>query len=431
MAITPTGIPWLDQWILSQGGTLAGQDTDVPPVASPQPTYESSRRFLKNYISGDSAGSDDYDSNLTGGYAPDIGIGESFQSLITSAAGLFDKFDVGSAVDVEKGAKGLFSGGLEGLIEGVKLDFNNFISTQFDPLNTYTTYNQGPLSNMIRALQDPSVGTGRKVGASILGIGSTVLGGPFGLFGSLASVLNSMGAFHEWDPDQDSNLAFNPATSKFEWDSETPGGGGIQWGPKSARNMAEDITKNHPDEWVTIQNEEGDKMGQIQGKDLSNWVDQTMGVLGPDGRMSMSAYQDPFALGYMDDVFGTGPSMSLEFPGMTDADAMSSLSNMYGNAWNSLAADNPNLGYNQLATLASQKASELGDFIDLGGYYDSGPYGGIDSLSGLSMDDAMAAAMEEAGPTGTVDSGGEGASNDSDSDNSWDGAYDSSAEGYL
>lgn len=407
MAITPTGISWLDQWILSQGGTLAGQDTDVPPVASPQPTYESSRRFLKRYISGDSAGSDDYDSNLTGGYAPDIGIGESFQSLITSAAGLFDKFDVGSIVDVEKGSKGLFSGGLEGLVEAAKTDFNNFISTTFDPLNNYTTYNQGPWGNAIRAFQDPSVGPGRKFGAAMIPLGSTFIPGA-NLFGALASALNSMGAFHEWDPDQDSNLAFNPATSKFEWDSEAPGGGGIQWGPESARNMAEDITKNHPDEWVTIQNEEGDEMGKIQGKDLFNWVDQTMGVLGPDGRMSMSAYQDPFALGYMDDMFGTGPSMSLDFPGMTNSEALGSLSNMTGNAFNSVMADAyaQGLGYNEGIAAAQQAADEMA------GDWSTGPYGG--TIGGMSLDAAFDAAMQEAGPTGTVDSGSEGGSDGND-----------------
>jgi len=421
MAINPTGISWLDQWILSQGGKLRGDTADTPDAtaASAPPQYYP-KRWVDRYLTDENW---DYnDDSSVSGPSPSISVGESFESLFDSAKGIFDNFEVGDVFDVGEGAKGLFSGGLGGLVDGIKADFSNFLAAEFDPINTYTRGNQGPFSNMVRALQDPSVGMGRKVGASMLGVGSTLLGGllggPFGLFGGAASALNSMGAYHDWNPNEDSNLAYNPATSKFEWDSEAPGGGGIQWGPKSARNMAKDITENHPDEWVTIQNEEGAPLGQIQGKDLADWVDMTTGVLGPDGRMSMSAYEDPFALGYMTDMFGPGPSMSMDFPGMTNSEALGSLSNKEGYAWNSLAANNPTLGYNDLVDLAAREQAQLEESMALSGDWASGPYGG--TIGGLSLDDAFANAMEEAGPTGTVDSGSDGSSNGS-SNNDGDG----------
>ena len=403
MAITPTGIPWLDQWILSQGGTLAGQDTDVPPVASPQPTYESSRRFLKRYISGDSAGSDDYDSNLTGGYAPDIGIGESFQSLITSAAGLFDKFDVGSIVDVEKGSKGLFSGGLEGLVEAAKTDFNNFISTTFDPLNNYTTYNQGPWGNAIRAMQDPSVGWQRALGAAAIPIGMMAIPGG-NLFGALASALNSMGAYHSFT-NADSNIEFNESTGKLEWDSTDPGAGGIQWGRLNALNSLEDLAERDPDRQIAYtQTYVDDETGET--------VKDTLGYITADMAHAIMAsnatsnFYDPMS----DNL--TGPNwsnqMSLDFPGMTNSEALGSLSNMTGNAFNAVMGEAyaQGLGYNEAIAAAQQAADEMA------GDWSTGPYGG--TIGGMSLDAAFDADMQEAGPTGTVDSGSEGGSDGND-----------------
>jgi hypothetical protein len=398
MAITPTGISWLDQWILSQGGTLAGQDTDVPPVTSPQPTYESSRRFLKRYIEG----SDDYDSNPTGGYAPDIGIGESFQSLITSSAGLFDKFDVGSIVDVEEGAKELFSGGLEGLIEGVKLDFNNFYSTQFDPLNTYTTYNQGPWGNAIRAMQDPSVGWQRALGAATIPIGMMAIPGA-NLFGALASALNSMGAYHSFT-NADSNIEFNESTGKLEWDSTDPGGGGIQWGRQNALNSLEDLAERDPDAQIAvtaIDDETGNKYTVGYVDPMTAWAAYGPGVEG----WGLSTGEEL-------EGFTTGPNwsnqMSMDFPGMTNSEAFSSLSNMTGNAFNAVMGEAyaQGLGYNEAISAAQQAADEMA------GDWSTGPYGG--TSKGMSLDDAFAAAMEEAGPTGTVDSGSAGDSGGAD-----------------
>lgn len=388
MAINPTGLSWLDQWILSQGGELRGETADTPAsTSSSTPSQYYPKRWVDRYLTEENW---DYnDDNAISGPSPSISVGESFGSLFDSAKSIFDNFEVGDVFDVGEGAKGLFSGGLGGLVDGIKSDFSNFWAEEFDPLNNPSFTNQGPWGNAIRAWQDPSVSWQRALGATAIPIGAMAIPGA-GLFGAVASALNAMGAYHDFT-DADSNISFNVATDKFEWDSTDPGGGGIQWGRQNAFNTALNEARENPEMTVDVtapyydeaSDEWDTRTFETPIGALATYLDPST----PD--MAFATTGSPGAWFDQNSVSTFGNQMSMSFPGMTNSEALGSLSSREGNAFNSVMADAyaKGLGYNEaMAAVERAEAQAYHDSVTSDGTWTGGADGS--GMSGsMSTDD--------------------------------------------
>ena len=175
--------------------------------------------------------------------------------------------------------------------------------------------------------------------------------GAFGLFGD---ILNSMGAYHQFNPATDSNLFADPETGLSTWGSISPGGGGSQRGTLNLLNQLQDFGGSYPNRQVqtpsrTIYHEDGSSTVVPQyanARDLAYIMDR--------GERAPGLYTQQTPVGYQD--FGEGHNVTnqeaLNTYNLTGAGA---LLNEAG------AILGPDAGYNETRDLADAMAEAVQD----------------------------------------------------------------------
>ncbi len=194
---------------------------------------------------------------------------------------------------------------------------------------------------------------GRKVAAGmmpVLSAGGLGLGGSaLGLFGG---IFNAMGAHHDYNPNVDSNLFMDPDQGLVGFDSKSAGGGGMQEGMLNMTNMVEDMVNkglggeyvNTPQGFVTANNLNSYFQGNGKFDDLSGE---------PLGYGSLAYNGIPS--GYEPSGYGD----------LSSNQAIDSLNNMSGDAWNSVASDvyASGGGYNDAVQAAENEAEALAESV--------------------------------------------------------------------
>jgi len=169
--------------------------------------------------------------NIPGQLWKDISnIPESLGELATGASSMYN--DAGRSVkeDTEEKTTGLLG--------------------RTDPDSFFRRTLSGGLQH---ALTDPKSSLGERAGA-LLGMGVSAampfpLTAGLGLFGG---ILNSMGAYHDYDKSKDTDLSFDPDSGELSWGgigSHAQGGG--QYGSLNNMNMINDIAERFPDEYIS------------------------------------------------------------------------------------------------------------------------------------------------------------------------------------
>jgi len=194
----------------------------------------------------------------------------------------------------------------------------------------------------------PSFINGRKVAAGMMPVASILgLGTTGGLFGMLGGGLNAMGFHHDYNPNVDSNLFMDPDQGLVGFDSKSAGGGGMQEGMLNMTNMVEDmVNKGLGEEYINT------PQGYIRANDLNDYF--------------KTERDDEFGYGqlaYDGTPYGYGPS---GYGDLNTNEAINSLSNLSGDAWNELAGSvyAQGGGYDDAVAQAEQEASDLAQ-----GYY--------------------------------------------------------------
>ena len=161
--------------------------------------------------------------------------------------------------------------------------------------------------------------------------------------GIMGSILRNMGAHHEykgadmsgggmWDVSPDSNLYVDPETGFAKWDSSSPGGGGTQQGVLNLYNMLQDIGTKDPGYQVET------PRGWANARDDGLFTDE------------------PTNFGQQQSGYGN----------LNNNEAVQSLANQEGTAWNKLSAEIQATGggYNDQLHGSLAAASNLQDQID-------------------------------------------------------------------
>ena len=194
----------------------------------------------------------------------------------------------------------------------------------------------------------PSFINGRKVAAGMMPVASILgLGTTGGLFGMLGGGLNAMGFHHDYNPNVDSNLFMDPDQGLVGFDSKSAGGGGMQEGILNMENQVEDmVNKGLGEEYINT------PQGYIRANDLNDYF--------------KTERDDEFGYGqlaYDGTPYGYGPS---GYGDLNTNEAINSLSNLSGDAWNELAGSvyAQGGGYDDAVAQAEQEASDLAQ-----GYY--------------------------------------------------------------
>tara|TARA_R110002020_G_scaffold461784_1_gene680891 strand:+ start:4329 stop:5561 length:1233 start_codon:yes stop_codon:yes gene_type:complete len=211
----------------------------------------------------------------------------------------------------------------------------------------------------------PSFINGRKVATSMMPVLSAAglgLGGSaLGLFGG---IFNAMGAHHDYNPNVDSNLFMDPDQGLVGFNSKSAGGGGMQEGMLNMTNMVEDmVNKGLGEEYINT------PQGYIRANDLNDYF--------------KTERDDEFGYGqlaYNGIPSGYEPS---GYGDLSSNQAIDSLNNMSGDAWNSVASDvyASGGGYNDAVQAAENEAEALAEYQGWADF-DDGSGGDEDSSAG-------------------------------------------------
>ena len=206
---------------------------------------------------------------------------------------------------------------------------------------------------------------GRKVATGmmpVLSAGGLGLGGSaLGLFGG---IFNAMGGHHDYDPNVDSNLFMDPDQGLVGFDSKSAGGGGMQEGMLNMTNMVEDmVNKGLGGEYINT------PQGYVRANDLNDYF--------------KTERDDEFGYGqlaYNGIPSGYEPS---GYGDLSSNQAIDSLNNMSGDAWNSVASAvyASGGGYNDAVQAAENEAEALAEFVGWADF-DDGSGGDEDSSAG-------------------------------------------------
>lgn len=189
---------------------------------------------------------------------------------------------------------------------------------------------------------------GRKVAAGMMPVLSAAglgLGGSaLGLFGG---IFNAMGAHQDYNPNVDSNLFMDPDQGLVGFDSKSAGGGGMQEGMLNMTNMVEDmVNKGLGEEYINT------PQGYVRANDLNDYF--------------KTKRDDEFGYGqlaYDGTPYGYGPS---GYGNSNTNEAIDSLSNLSGDAWNELAGSvyDQGGGYNDAVEQAQTMATAMQEAKD-------------------------------------------------------------------
>ena len=240
----------------------------------------------------------------------------------------------------------------------------------------------GASSSFLQGFNDSSQSGGAQF-AGLMGAGLTsAMGMSAAPVSILGGIFNGLGYHHDWDPGKNTSLSYNPDGQRLSWEGaagSSDNDGGHQYNVnRNMENMLEDIDQRY--------NQGGPENG------MKEWVQWEQ----PDGR---GLYADPYELashlrdttdrygiptdGFSDSVLGGVEGLfthnpfsmqrseyydyadKLGGPNMSNRDALSSLENRYGMAWNAIEGN----GYNEQVANAEIAANSLRDTMyvsDLG-----------------------------------------------------------------
>ena len=248
----------------------------------------------------------------------------------------------------------------------------------------------------LSAIRGESENYGRKFGAAAVPIGAALMGlagastAPLAILGGL---FNTMGAYHDYDPNADTNMTIDPETGLVSWNSTNMGGGGMYQGMPNAENFVESLAAKDPNMMMhTGITEDGQKTySNIQDlNDYMSYNRQVMDTASP-------YYGGDMHGGFLDSTSDTPWSYAASnYANLSNAEAMNSLSSRTGNAYNAIASDVYDKGgsYNDIGPAVAQALADKAAAAEIAA---AGAAGGHD-FSGYAGDDAWSADNMGDGP---------------------------------
>ena len=249
----------------------------------------------------------------------------------------------------------------------------------------------------------------RKLAAHTLPVAAAFMGPQAGLLGVFGGLFNKMGAYHNYDPNADTNITIDPETGLVGWDSTNMGGGGMYQGMLNAENFAEDLAARDPNMSVHVgKNDQGmPTYSNIQ--DLSDYMAFARQANNPNSEFfMMDAYNDPTYAATTDTPWAYGKS---NYANLSNNEAINSLSNRTGNAWNHIGS----------ITKSDQEANELAEqaLASLQAAAWHAANFGTGGNSGLGAD-YDAGVSSYTGVAGNTSGSGEGSDTGIGGDDDWD-----------
>lgn len=205
---------------------------------------------------------------------------KQFQSILgRSISTIQDLKSIVQNQQAKEAEKGLFPGfelGLGNLgktiAEGAENLFNSLGASK--PGDPITLMNSSPWGMFGRAMNDPGLDTASKIGAGIVGVGSLL--GPFTPVTMFGTVMNALGAHHDYDPQFDKDITIDTKTGRVQGSGtgkahaspeefERDRGFLSYYNPDVRNNLIEKMGERAPNETLTI---DGVKMTMQQAADI-------------------------------------------------------------------------------------------------------------------------------------------------------------------
>jgi len=276
---------FLQRFVTNRGATFPSLASDIEPVV---PAMETNiPRVYKGAVGLFDQLGHDGDSQVPDGAPPSK---TTFKGALDSIKGTLSGLLGSSSSSSSPSSATSFS--LGDLIGGAK------------PGDPVTFMNAGPMGMMGRALNDPTLDTGSKVAASIVGLGS--LAGPFAPITMLGSIVNTLGGYHSFDPENDRDLTLDINSGRLGWSGVTGFSnpeeaaarmGGIQYG--SPNNLSTLLSAGDEKVNTTYTTPDGTVLsGPVSAKTLAQ--EYATGVEGMFGRGPEDLFSG--SLGYDDSM---------------------------------------------------------------------------------------------------------------------------------
>lgn len=254
-------------------------------------------------------------------------------------------------------------------------------------------YGQGAGPSFLKGFNDSSLPMGARAAGLMGALGSSAIGMPAAPVSILGGIFNGLGYHKDWDPGKNTSLSYNPEGQRLSWEGAAgsmDNDGGHQYNVnRNMENMLEDIDQRYNQgdgmkEWVQWEQPDGRGL-YADPAELASYMRDTTNQYG--NFLDYGDYGSPGVEGlFTNNPFSMQRSEYHDYedklggPNMSNRDALNSLENRSGQAWNAVEGN----GYNEQVANAAKAAESLRETIDA---YDSYSYDDIGSSdAGIDSD---------------------------------------------
>ena len=254
-------------------------------------------------------------------------------------------------------------------------------------------YGQGAGLSFLQGVNDSSLPMGARAAGLMGALGTSYMGMSAVPVSTLGGIFNGLGYHKDWDPGKNTSLSYNPEGQRLSWEGAAgsmDNDGGHQYNVnRNMENMLEDIDQRYNQgdgmkEWVQWEQPDGRGL-YADPAELASYMRDTTNQYG--NFLDYGDYGSPGVEGlFTNNPFSMQRSEYHDYedklggPNMSNRDALNSLENRSGQAWNAVEGN----GYNEQVANAAKAAESLRETIDA---YDSYSYDDIGSSdAGIDSD---------------------------------------------
>jgi hypothetical protein len=291
-----------------------------------------------------------------------------------------------------KGASDIFSG-MKNVVESGMNNVQEMLGGGGTLGGMMKQYGQGAGLSFLQGVNDSSLPMGARAAGLMGALGTSYMGMSAVPVSTLGGIFNGLGYHKDWDPGKNTSLSYNPEGQRLSWEGAAgsmDNDGGHQYNVnRNMENMLEDIDQRYNQgdgmkEWVQWEQPDGRGLYADPAK-LASFMRDTRDQYG--NFLDYGDYGSPGVEGlFTNNPFSMQRSEYHDYedklggPNMSNRDALNSLENRSGQAWNAVEGN----GYNEQVANAAKAAESLRETIDA---YDSYSYDDIGSSdAGIDSD---------------------------------------------
>jgi hypothetical protein len=258
----------------------------------------------------------------------------------------------------------------------------------------------GASLSFLQGFNDSTQSPGAKFAGLMGALGSSAMGMSAAPVSILGGIFNGLGYHKDWDPGKNASLSYNPEGQRLSWEGAAGsadndgGGGGHQYNVnRNMENMLEDIDQRYNQgdgmkEWVQWEQPDGRGL-YADPAELASYMRDTTNQYG--NFLDYGDYGSPGVEGlFTNNPFSMQRSEYHDYedklggPNMSNRDALNSLENRSGQAWNAVEGN----GYNEQVANAAKAAESLRNQMYLDSETWDDDFGGDGGAVGSSDQDS-------------------------------------------